>query len=90
MDEEFEAFQRQGTWVLLSPYPSWNVVACKWVYKLKRNSNGSISHDKARLLAKGFHQQYGVDFDETFSAVIKPPTVKIILSLAVQFNCPLK
>ena len=41
-------------------------------------------------MAKGFHQQYGVDFDETFSPVIKPPTVRIILSLAVQFNWPLR
>ena len=41
-------------------------------------------------MAKGFHQQYGVDFDETFSPVIKPPTVRIILTLAVQFNWPLR
>ena len=41
-------------------------------------------------MAKGFHQQFGVDFEETFSPVIKPPTVRIILSLAVQFNWPLR
>ena len=41
------------------------------------------------MVAKGFHQQYGVDFEETFSPVIKPPTVRIILSLAVQFDWPL-
>ena len=41
-------------------------------------------------MAKGFHQQYGVDFEETFSLVIKPPTIKIILSLAIQFNWPLR
>ena len=90
MDEEFEALQRQGTWILVPSHPCQNVVGCKWVYKLKRNSDGSISRYKARLVAKGFHQQYGVDFDETFSPVIKPPTVRIILSLAVQFNWPLR
>ena len=60
------------------------------MFKLKHNSDGSINRYKARLVAKGFHQQYGIDFDETFSPVIKPPTVRLILSLAVQFNWPLR
>ena len=88
MDKEFEALQRQGTWTLVPPSASQNIVGYKWVFKLKHNSDGSISRYKARLVAKGFHQQYGVDFEETFSPVIKPPTVRIILSLAVQFNWP--
>ena len=66
------------------------MVGCKWVFKLKHNSDGSISRYRARLVAKGFHQQYGVDFEKTFSLVIKPPIVRIILSLAVQFNWPLR
>ena len=90
MDDEFAALQRLGTWTLVPPSPSQNLVGCKWVYKLKHNSDGSISRYKARLVAKGFHQQYGVDFKETFSLVIKPPTVRIILSLATQFNWPLR
>ena len=69
---------------------SQNVVRWKWVFKLKHNSDGSINRYKARLVAKGFHQQYGVDFEETFSLVIKPPTVRIILSFAIQFNWPLR
>ena len=47
MDEEFEALQRQGTWILVPSHPCQNVVGCKWVYKLKRNSDGSISRYKA-------------------------------------------
>ena len=90
MDDEFHALQRQGTWILVPPSPSQNLVGCKWVYKLKHSSDGSISRYKARLVAKGFHQQFGVDFEETFSPVIKPPTVRIILSLAIQFNWPLR
>uniref|UniRef100_A0A2N9GLJ4 Reverse transcriptase Ty1/copia-type domain-containing protein n=1 Tax=Fagus sylvatica TaxID=28930 RepID=A0A2N9GLJ4_FAGSY len=82
MQEEFAALQQQGTWSLVLPPPHKNVVGCKWVYKLKHNSNGTIARYKARLVAKGFHQQQGVDYAETFSPVIKPPTVRLILSLA--------
>lgn len=57
---------------------------------MKHNSDGSISRYKARLIAKGFHQQYGVDFEKSFSLVIKPPTLRIILSIVVQFNWPLR
>lgn len=71
----------------MPPSPSQNVVGCKWVFKLKHNSDdSSISRYKTKLVPKGFHQQYDVDFEEIFSPVIKPPTVRIILSLAVQFN----
>ena len=60
------------------------------MFKLKRNSDGTISRYKARLVAKGFHQQHGIDFDETFSPVVKPPTVRLILALAVTYNWPLR
>ncbi len=62
------------------------MVSCRWVYKLKRNSNGSIARYKARLVAKGYHQQHGMDFDETFSPVVKPATVRLVLSIATQQN----
>uniref|UniRef100_A0A2N9FKJ8 Integrase catalytic domain-containing protein n=1 Tax=Fagus sylvatica TaxID=28930 RepID=A0A2N9FKJ8_FAGSY len=83
MDEEFTALQRQQTWSLVPHPPGKNIVGCKWVFKLKRNSDGSISRYKARLVAKGFHQQHGIDFQETFSPIVKPPTVKLILALAI-------
>ena len=60
------------------------------MFKLKRNSDGTISRYKARLVAKGFHQQHGIDFEETFSPVVKPPTVRLILALADTYNWPLR
>ena len=88
MDEEFAALQRQENSSLVSYSPTYNVVGCKWVFKLKHNSDGSISRYKTRLVAKGFHQQNEVDFEDSVSPVIKPPTVKMILSFAVQFDWP--
>jgi hypothetical protein len=56
MNEEFYALQRQHTWSLVPSPLGKNIVGCKWVFKLKRNSDGTISRYKARLVAKGFHQ----------------------------------
>jgi hypothetical protein len=55
MDEEFQALQKQGTWSLVPLPISKNVVGCKWVYKLKTHSDGTIARYKARLVAKGLH-----------------------------------
>jgi hypothetical protein len=83
MNEEFDALLRNGTWTLVSSSPSQNVVGCKWVFRIKRKADGNIERYKARLVAKGFHQQPGIDYDETYSPVIKPITIRTVLSLAV-------
>ena len=63
-----------------------NIVGNKWVFRVKYNLDDNVSKYKARLVAKGFHQTYGIDFFETFSPVVKPCNVIIILSLAVMHH----
>lgn len=70
-------------WSLVPPCPNQNIVGCKWVFRIKRKVDGSIKQFKAHLIAKGFHQREGVDFEETFSPVVKPYTIHTILSIAV-------
>jgi hypothetical protein len=86
MAQEFEALLANNAWSVCSIPIDHNVIRNKWVYKIKQKSNGSVDHFKARLVAKEFDQQCGIDYNETFSPVIKPSTIRIILSLVVQFN----
>ena len=90
MDDEFQSLKKQATWSLVPLPPHKNVVTCKWVYKLKRHSDGSIARYKARLVSMGYFQQYGMDYDKTFSPMVKPTTVRILLALAIQFGWELR
>lgn len=89
MDLEFTSLQRNGTWVLVPHEPHMNVVGCKWVYRIKRNPDGSINRYKARLVAKGFNQQPGIDLIDTFSPVVKHTTIHLVLALATAYHWPL-
>ena len=86
MDKEFSVLQRQQTWSLVPAAHGINLLGCKWVYKLKLHSDGLISCYKAWLVAKGFHQQVGIDYTETFSPVVKPATVRLVLAIVVSFH----
>jgi hypothetical protein len=59
------------------------VIDSKWVYKIKRKTDGIIDRYKARLVAKSFKQRYDLDYEDTFSPVVKAATIRIILALVV-------
>ena len=83
MNSEFQALQRNKTWHLVPLKSGKNLIDCKWVYKVKRKADGSIDRYRARLVAKGFKQRYGIDYEDTFSPVVKAATICLILSIAV-------
>lgn len=78
-----------GTWDLVPRSQTTNVIGCKWIYRIKTKPDGSVDRYKARLVVKGFHQRPGVNYDETFSLVIKPTMVRLILFIEVNSNWPI-
>ena len=90
MAEEYQALIDNGTWQLVPRPPGANVVSEKWIFKHKYHSDGTLARHKARWVVRGFSQQHGVDYDETFSSVVKPPSIRTVLSIAASCSWPVR
>ncbi|WVZ82501.1 hypothetical protein U9M48_029756 [Paspalum notatum var. saurae] len=89
MQEEFNALMKNNTWCLVPKPAGANVISGKWIFRHKLNPDGSLARYKARWVVRGFKQEHGVDYEETFSPVIKPATIRTVLSVATSAAWPI-
>lgn len=84
MDDEISSLMANDTWKLEAVPPGVKPISAKWVYKVKRDTNGNVERFKARLVAKGFQQVEGIDFNETYASTPKYSTFRTMMAKAAQ------
>ncbi|EKG09467.1 Integrase catalytic core [Macrophomina phaseolina MS6] len=82
MIEEVNSHKQNKTWVLVDPPKDRRILSGKWVYKLKRGPHGEVTRYKCRWVVRGFTQEEGIDYDETFASVVKPMSYKALFAIA--------
>ncbi|CAM8921066.1 unnamed protein product [Rhodiola kirilowii] len=86
MQEELGEFTRNNVWDLV-PRPSGvNIIGTKWIFKNKTDESGNITRNKARLVAQGYTQIEGINFDETFTSVARLEAIRLLLAVACYLN----
>ncbi|GKC15633.1 retrovirus-related pol polyprotein from transposon TNT 1-94, partial [Tanacetum coccineum] len=86
MQEELHEFKRLEVWELVPPPDKAFVITLKWIYKVKLDELGGILKNKARLVARGYRQEEGIDFEESFAPVARLEAIRIFLAFAAHMN----
>ena len=86
MNSEIESLKKRGTWSLVDLPVGKNLVTNKWVYRIKKDELGRPERYKARLVARGFSQRYGIDFEETFAPTSKLEVFRILMEISIAKN----
>lgn len=82
MQEEYDALVQNRTWSLVPRPPGAHVISGKWIFRHKLRADGSLDRYKARWVVRGFSQRPGIDYTDTFSPVVKPASIRLVLQLA--------
>ena len=84
MEQELKTVEQNRTWELVPLPAGHRPITLKWVFKLKKDELGAMTKHKARLVARGFVQQEGVDYDDVFAPVARMESIRVLLALAAQ------
>ena len=85
---EYESLLENETWELVELPPGRSAIGSKWVFRIKYKSDGRVERFKARMVAKWYSQKYGINYDETFSPVVRFSSIRALLAYAVQNDMP--
>jgi hypothetical protein len=86
MLEEVNSLNQNKTWELVDPPKDRRILSGKWVFKLKRGPHGEVIRYKSRWVVRGFTQEEGIDYDETFASVVKPMSYKALFAIAAALD----
>ena len=84
-----DALHKTGTWDLVDLPSITYAIGCKWVYKIKTRSDGIVDSYKARLVARGFTQEYEIDYEDTFALVTRLSSVRTLIAISMACKWPL-
>ena len=83
MNEELDTLDKNYTWDMVDLPPGQSIVDCRWVYKIKTKADGFVEWYKTRLVSKGFTQEYGIDYEETFAPIAHLTFVRCLITVAI-------